>query len=339
MAEVLPYVRAVALTVALGLGGGAVVGCGAETDLGNREAAAAAAADVDAGAPTEEETAACAETFAMPGLPRNERSRVVLEGIPQLANATNEDEAREAIGVWSDVITRDDGVLAGYARQILGKEVPKAELVDGDGCATELADDLRTNMEIALAEGEISDGSVPAPDGTLNTGFNGEDVVVAERAGVSGDTMGISVKLLDGTIFHFLGRCGNLGIVKAPVYLPPGDTDEPPKTPSVTPPKVPAKESDRVIPGNPKVPADQDDGTPDRPGVERPGTPRPADGYHPTDSRPVAPTTTRVESSPPTTEGRPPASTTPPPPSTNPPVGVTAPPTTAREDRPLPTTP
>ncbi|RTK94551.1 hypothetical protein EKI60_02940 [Candidatus Saccharibacteria bacterium] len=249
MAEVLPYVRALALTGTLLLGSGALAGCGAETDLGNREEAATAAADVDAGAPTEEEQEACAKTWAMPGLPRNEASRVIMDGIPELGDAANEDEARDAIGVWSEVISRDDGVLADYAKQIIEKEIPKDELVDEEGCATELADDVRTAMEVELSEAEISDGSVPAPLGMVNSGFDGERVFFAERAGVSGDTMGVSLTLKDGRRVHIMKRCGNLGIVSGPVYLPPGKTDEPEQTPPGVTPKNDRHTTPAGVPG------------------------------------------------------------------------------------------
>lgn len=95
--------------------------------------------------------------------------------------------------------------------------------------------------------------------------------------------------------------------------------------PSTTRPKVtiPPKHDDGKLPGNPKVPADQDKGTPDKPGIGPAGQKPGNDGYIPTETRPIAPTTTRIAEQVPTTTGRPPATTAKPPVVTSPPRPAT----------------
>lgn len=117
-------------------------------------------------------------------------------------------------------------------------------------------------------------------------------------------------------------------------------TSRPTSTTSRPKVTIPPKYDDGKLPGNPGVPADQDKGTPDKPGVGPAGQKPDDKGYIPTETRPTAPTTTRRAEQAPTTTGRPPATTAKPPVVTNPPVTATTPVTTVKpQSKPRPVQP
>lgn len=165
-------------------------------------------------------------SWEMPGLPINDKHRVLTGGLPQLGAAQNEGEARTALADWVALITVDKDVMAGYASEIIGEEVVADSLVDDDGCATDTAEDVRSDVELTIAMSEVSDGSTQVPADSTNTGVDaGGQVVAADAPGISGNTNGVTFKTKDGEEFGAMERCGNLTKRGAP-KAPKGPTDE-----------------------------------------------------------------------------------------------------------------
>lgn len=222
----------------------------------------------------------CADTWPMPGLPTNEKHRILVDGLPQLGDATNEAESRDAVADWFTVISQDSDVLASYASTILNSEtkLDAASMVDAEGCATDVAEQARIDAQMVIATSTVSAGSVEIPSDVTNTGMNAAgEVVASAQAGISGDRIGVTVETADGRLIAFLRRCGNLA-VRGPVpHLPEGPTDEPGVTPKEDKNTTPAG-----VPGQ-----NRGSGTTEEPGPRGPGkgpagqTPNPETGFVP----------------------------------------------------------
>ncbi len=322
--------RTLAAAVVIGVGGAMLAGCGEGSirAIGNANTNSDGT-EATAGQPTD----ACPDTWEMPGLPLNDMHRVVVDGMPELGNAANEEQARAALAKWVDeVVSVDDDVLFAYAREITGEEFNQDAMVDSDGCATDEAERARLAIETTIGLSDVSDGSVDLPADLTNTGVEDDGrVVIAAQPGISGDRSGVLIVTPDGKIVGFLDRCSNLAVLKPHSNSPTGRTDEPGVTP---------KYDDGRLPGDPNVPADQDKGTPDKPGRGPAGQKPDAEGYIPSETRPEAPSTTETQSSPGTPEDRGPATTNPRPsgPATTV-VATTVVATSTPNTAPLPTAP
>lgn len=289
-----------------------------------------------------EEVAVCGDTWAIHELD-NTGHRVKSTGIQSIKTAETPEEARAAADDYLETIKGDPDVLVSDAKVFLGEDVNRDSLVDMSGCMTHEAEQLVYSLATAFAESTITADQAPA-DG-INSGVNNQgEVVQAEKPGITGDRKAIKIVLSDGKEIWILYRCGNKVIKERVLKTGPTDEDKDHGTTTTTtePGKNP-KHDDGRLPGNPDVPADQDKGTPDKPGVGPAGQTPDSDGYLPTETRPQAPPTTKkpeeVPQSP-TTTGRPPATTTPAPTSTNPPAPATTTVTTTKpQDGPRPTQP
>lgn len=284
-------------------------------------------------------SAACGNTWAVHELD-NTGHRIISTGIESIRTASTPDEARQAAYDFIEITKGDPDVVAANAKAFLGEDVERDSLVDTNGCMTEGAEQLVLRTAIAIGDSEVTPDQAPANG--VNSGVNVEGTVVeASAAGISGDRKAIKIVLKDGTTFWIMHRCGNFVKVGGKLFYKQGPTDNeynPEETTTTS--TVPAKYDDGRLPGNPNVPADQDKGTPDLPGVGPAGqTPGP-DGYLPQETRPQAPSTAPDQTQAPTTTGRPTASTTPAPTSTNPPVtATTSVSTTVPQNKPRPTQP
>jgi hypothetical protein len=314
-------------------------------DSDNKSKPTASAAELD------KADEACAATWAVVQA-NNENNRVIGEGVPSIGAATTEPEARQAAQDWFDIIKHDPEALAGNANvfnELAGHPTTYvgSDLHDGT-CFNEKGEQVAIELEALLATSSITPSEAPATAFNSGVDANG-NVVTASHPGIGGNRKAVQITLKNGEKVWVMERCGNVATTGKP-SLPEGPTDEttttsstPASTPETQPPttRVNPKRDDGRLPGDPNVPADQDKGTPDVPGVGPVGQQPDNDGYVPGETRPSVPQTTPTthKQTTPTTN-RPTATTSPAPTSTNPPVtATTSTPTTAPQNKPLPPKP
>ncbi len=146
------------------------------------------------------------------------------EGIAEINSATTPADAAIAAGAWLEKVRTVPSLLSGAAKVFLNKDVDKASLVQQDGCASDSAVDLYSELSLTLANAKsIVPDVVPASAG--NTGVQSDTVVF--EAGVTGDEAARkAVKIItsDGREIWVIARCGNLAVPGNP-GLPEGPTD------------------------------------------------------------------------------------------------------------------
>lgn len=283
------------------------------------------------GPTVEEDEAECPSSWLIQ-ISDKEDNRWFASGLREIREASSPEEARDAANTWLSLVRRDPQLLTGAAAYFLDQQVDPSTLVDEDGkCASEAAVSLTAEIELALADSEITPEEAPT-DGT-NSGTNGDgDVVAAETPGIDGDRDAIKITTPDGKEIWVMARCGN-PVVKGPAPVPPGPTDQPPVTtpppgettpppppPGGTTPPPPTTEEGKDPSLDPCARGNCPEGLPGHaPPVTGPASP-PAAGRPPATYVPPAP----PPPAPPTTSPRPPVT---PPPTTSPPA--TAPPTTS----------
>ncbi|MDZ7744687.1 MAG: hypothetical protein U5K77_02925 [Candidatus Saccharibacteria bacterium] len=228
----------------------------------------------------------------------NETHRIAPEEIEAIRTASNEEEARIGAHDWVQWIRTDPELLAGNLMLFLDREVDPNSLFDEEGCATQEAEVLISELETAIAMSAVRPDEAPAEG--FNSGVDEHgNVVVSADPGVRGDRTAILIELPNGKKIWVMSRCGN-PVTTAKPPLPEGPTDNPP-------PDDDGKDHN-------KSPASDDRNDPDervRPNIpveERPDTvirPEPEPG-----------TTTTTQPPPPTTlpEDPPEVSDPPPPP-------------------------
>lgn len=163
-------------------------------------------------------------------------NRWFANGIREIREAETPDEAREAAHTWLDQVKRHPKLLSAAAKYFFDRDVDPASLEE-EGCATEEASVLVSEIELALGEAEIQPEAAPA-DG-YNSGVDADgDVVAASHAGITGDRHAIKVILKDGTTVWVMARCGN-PVTREKPKVPEGPTDEPPpEEPPPCPPRT-----------------------------------------------------------------------------------------------------
>lgn len=191
----------------------------------------------------------------------NGNNRWFAEGIEQVRQAETEEEAREAAKTWLDQVKRDPELLVGAASYFLDRQVEASTLVDGD-CASANAKQLVAELELSLAEAEVTPEEAPR-DG-YNSGVNADgEVVVARHSGITGDRSAVKVVLKNGETLWLMARCGN-PVVKKPPDVPEGPTDQPPPTTTTTQPPPPPTAPPQTVPkcadGTPEPCGTPDDG-------------------------------------------------------------------------------
>lgn len=157
--------------------------------------------------------------------------------VPSIKSAQTKAEARAAANDWVDLVKKHPETLRGAAAYILDERIKANVLVNDKGCASNRAEELVTEIKLALASSLITAGQAPA-DGR-NSGADPKDgsVYAYSFEGVDGDRKAIKIVLPDGRIVWVMARCGN-PVVKTP---PPVETDckkgcNPPPPPKGCPP-------------------------------------------------------------------------------------------------------
>lgn len=180
-------------------------------------------------------------------------NRWFANGIPSIAEASDNEEARDAAAEWLESVKADPVLLRGAGVYLLDKDVDSDALFDEEDCATETAQDLVGQLEVALSLSQIAPSE--APESGYNSGVSGGEVVTASNSGISGDRRAVQISLPAGKKVWIMARCGNPVVVeKLPV--PEGPTDEPERQPppKVQPPKKEQPPPKRCPDGKP-VPA------------------------------------------------------------------------------------
>lgn len=207
--------------------------------------------------------------------------------VPSIKSAQTKAEARAAANDWVDLVKRHPETLKGAAAFILDKKVDANALVSDEGCATNRADDLVTEIKVALAASLITPDQAPVDGRNSGTDPQTGEVYAYNFVGVDGDRKAIKVVLPNGQTVWIMYRCGNPVVTTPPPVHqgckegcnppPPRDNcKDHPTTPECLTPKDPSQDPMN----NPDVP-DQVKG----PGTTPPnGNPGPATQPHDTDT-------------------------------------------------------
>ncbi|MBA3758132.1 hypothetical protein H0X10_00675, partial [Candidatus Saccharibacteria bacterium] len=219
-------IKASAVLLAVLIAVGLLVGSGEVSNASDRT-------DESATTPTmptaEEDARECPATWIIVQVDHEDSNRWFADGVQEIEEASTPEEAREAARTWLSLVRRDPQLLKGAASYFLaGRQVDASTLVDGE-CASEDAESLTAEIELAIAQAKVTPEEAPV-DGT-NSGTDAEgDVTSANQAGITGDRAAIKVVLKDGTTVWIMSRCGN-PVVQGPAPVPPGPTDNPPPPP------------------------------------------------------------------------------------------------------------
>lgn len=174
------------------------------------------------GDPTAQDQGQCGpDSWLMTGL-NNDQHRFVAGGIPEIGDPNVPEH--EAVQKWVDTTALDEDVLAGVAKGVLDIDVNPDSLVDAKtGCATGKAASLKGVLDGTLATAQMTRGE--APTDIVNSGMHGDEFVMAEQAGITGNRNSVHVKYGDKE-FWVLERCGNIAVKFGVPGVPTGPTDE-----------------------------------------------------------------------------------------------------------------
>lgn len=219
-----------ALLLAVLIAVGLLVGSGDKSDADDGREESATTTTMPSAAEDERD---CPETWKIVHIDHEDSNRWFADGVQEIRDADTPEEAREAARTWLSLVRRDPQLLKGAASYFTDNQVNASDLVDGE-CASEAAESLTAEIELAIAEATVTPDEAPA-DGT-NSGTDADgNVTSAAQAGITGDRDAIKVVLKDGTTVWIMARCGN-PVVQGPAPVPPGPTDQPPAPPGTVPP-------------------------------------------------------------------------------------------------------
>lgn len=151
-------------------------------------------------------------------------NRWFYEGIAEIKSAKTSADAIIAAGVWLDKIREVPSLLSGAAKVFLQRDVNKDTLTNTDGCASDVAVDLYSELALTLA-GAKSIVPDTAPTDAGNSGIHNDTLVFS--SGVTGDEASrkaVKVITADGREIWIIARCGNLATPGNP-GVPEGPTD------------------------------------------------------------------------------------------------------------------
>jgi len=211
-------------TLALGLSG-----CGGDNlESVNPTTPSGAPAPTEAPVPTTTaEAVVCGDTWVIEQADNTDH-RWLANGVDAIDKADTDPKAQKAFEAWLHEVKKDPDLLAGAAAAIIDKEVNAEDLADSR-CASDLAEQITAEIEIAVAMGEVKPSE--APTSGRNTGIDSAgNVVTAEGSGISGDRKAILIITKNGKKVWVLRRCGN-PVTEGIPNLPEGPTDENPTAP------------------------------------------------------------------------------------------------------------
>lgn len=157
-------------------------------------------------------------------------NRAIDDGIPSIAQAKDEEAARESLGDWFAEVKKNPYLLAGYGSVILGKDIRSEDLFekrDNKAFATTKAKEVADQLWAALSTMVARPASAEEVIG-YNTGLSDGQVVRSENPVIAGDKTAIKIigtlGQQKGKSYFILKRCGNL--VTEEEVIPPGPTDQ-----------------------------------------------------------------------------------------------------------------
>lgn len=158
--------------------------------------------------------------------------------VPSIKTAKTKAEARAAANDWVELVKEHPETLRGAAAFILNKNVKAKALVDDEGCASDKADALATEIKVALAASTISAGQAPTDGRNSGADPKTGEVYAYNFVGVSGDRKAIKIVLPGGRVVWVMARCGN-PVIKTPPPVKEGckkgcNPPPPPKCPPGT---------------------------------------------------------------------------------------------------------
>lgn len=177
------------------------------------------------------EKAACFEKWIMNEMPVNERNRFYADGVSEIGDAVragDEESARSAQAAWLYGTSERQGVIYeprffayGYnatMRAVKGAgnftELTPADLVDEEGCATEIAINAVVEMELEMAMAELQAVDTIDDQAGYNSGLGENGVGKSAHAGISGNmnSLQFTFTRADGAQCKLwvLDRCGQL---------------------------------------------------------------------------------------------------------------------------------
>lgn len=257
----------VAKLLIVGAGVLSAAGCGggnALNALNSTTTTAGTGETFPTGTPTttaETSTTTAAEAVVCPGTwiieqADNTDHRWFADGMDAIDKADTDPKAQRAFEAWLHEVKKDPDLLAGAAVALIDKKVTAAELTDKQ-CASDLAEQIAAEIEIAVAMGEVKPSEAPASG--RNTGIDSAgNVVTAEGSGISGDRKAILIITKNGKKVWIMRRCGNVVTEEGGTpNLPAGPTDE----------GVPSKYDNNTLPPGDRTSAEQGGGGPDVGGI------------------------------------------------------------------------
>lgn len=169
----------------------------------------------------------CKAAFVQKDISDTSLNRPVKKGLDAKTAAKSRDKLIAAFG-HSGLYLRDFVLSVNDKLGFDKADIPSAKAMIDKDCLSQEGYNLWVKVRDDLKGSKVSFDKKP-PKGMLNSGWFKNQLVVAKRAGVSGKTKVLVIKLSGdrGTIY-ILVRCGNPLFTKVPPGIPKGPTDEPP---------------------------------------------------------------------------------------------------------------
>lgn len=157
----------------------------------------------------------CASTWEMPGISHN-NGEWIAGGVPEIKKTGEKTDARAVITNWFDQIDNDNTTLDYFAESVhyaADKNIvtiDKNQLVNSDGCATEIAVNESDYIKNKLKSADIHYGLAPITGKNSFIDIRG----TVETSAVTSDREAIVIDFHNGNVLYVLGICGNVVTVE-----------------------------------------------------------------------------------------------------------------------------
>jgi len=161
-----------------------------------------------------EQTPKCASTWEMPGISHNNGDWV--SGGIEIKKSGEKTDARDVLTNWFDQIDNDNATLDYFAESVHKAadkkivNIDKKQLINSEGCATDLAANEASYVKDKLKTADISYGVAPAQGRNSYINIKGEVVFSA----VTDKRDAIIIDFHNGNLLYILGVCGNVVTVQ-----------------------------------------------------------------------------------------------------------------------------
>lgn len=161
----------------------------------------------------------CAQTWEMPGISHNNGDWIE-GGVSEIEKTGEKTDAREVLTNWFDQIDNDSTTLDYMAESVHKAAdknivaIDKKELINSDGCATDLAVNEANYVKDKLKSADISYGLAPTVGRNTFIDSRGE----IENSVVTDERQSIVIDFHNGNFLYVLGVCGNI-VTTSDVYI------------------------------------------------------------------------------------------------------------------------